>query len=88
MVHGVQLVPGVQLDVGGEHEVGGGGEPRHVPRHVDGIVEPQPVAVRALRAVSVQALGVLTVLPLEMTGLCVNEILRITVFREGTIWCC
>ena len=67
--------------------MGGGGEPRHVPRHVDGVVEPQPVAVRALRAVSVQALGVLTVLPLQMTGLYVYEILRITVFREGTIWC-
>ena len=67
--------------------MGGGGEPRHVPRHVDGVVEPQPVAVRALRAVSVQALGVLAVLPLQMTELCVNEILRITVFREGTIWC-
>ena len=64
----------------------GGGESRHVPRHVDWIVKPQPVAVRALRAVSVQALGVLTVLPLEKTRLCVYDILRITVFKEGTIW--
>jgi len=81
-----QIGTGVQLDVGGEHEVRGGGESRHVPRHVDWIVKPQPVAVRALRAVSVQALGVLTVLPLEKTRLCVYEILRITVFKEGTIW--
>ena len=71
----VQHSPRVELNIWREHEVSCGGQPGHVPGHVDRVVQAEPVPVGGLRPIGIQTLRDLAVESLQISRLFIHELI-------------